>query len=114
MSESETNCPWVYMSFATHEYHTVRRSDHYWIGLWSDLISEQVLMQFLKSRGGLTTGHGVTESVRLTWLKSMHRCTKVHESLSILTNLILANSEQHAELRRSRKKCDNKDYKNSL
>ena len=53
MSELETNHPWVYMSFATHEYHIVRCSDRYWTGLWSDLITEQVLMQFLKSRGGL-------------------------------------------------------------
>ena len=39
-------------------------------------------MQSLKSRGGLTTGRGVTESVLLTWLMSRHRCSEVHESLS--------------------------------
>ena len=45
MSELETNYPWVYMSFARHEYHTVRRSDSYRAGLLSDLIIEQVLMR---------------------------------------------------------------------
>ena len=48
------------MSFATHRYNTVRHIDRYWAGLWSDLIAEQVLMRSLKSRGGLTTGRGVT------------------------------------------------------
>ena len=53
------------MSFATHGYHTVRHSDRYSAGLWSDLIIEQVLMSSLKSRGGPTTGRGSTESVCL-------------------------------------------------
>ena len=44
MPELETNYPWVYMNFATHGYHTVRRSDCHWAGLWSDLIIEQVVM----------------------------------------------------------------------
>ena len=38
--ELEINYPWVYTNFIEHEY------------------------QFVKSRGGLTTGRGVTESVR--------------------------------------------------
>ena len=34
----------------------------------------------------------------------MHRCTEVHESFSILSNLIHGNNEQHVELGRSQKK----------
>ena len=59
MSELETNYPLVYMSFGTHGYYTVIHSDRYWAELWSDLIIEQVLMQSLKSRSGLTAGRGV-------------------------------------------------------
>ena len=114
MSELETNDPWVYMNFATHRYHTVRCSDRCWARLWSDLIFEQVLLWSLKSRDGLTTGCGVTESVHLTWLKSMHQCGGVHESLSILTNLIHADSEQHVELGRSQKKLGNTDLQKLL
>ena len=44
------NYPWVYTNFAKHGYHTVRRSDRYCAGVWSDLIIEQVLMKALKSR----------------------------------------------------------------
>jgi len=65
MLQLETDYPWVYKNFTEHGFHTVRRSDRYWSGLWTDLIIEQVLMRALKSRGGLTRGRGVTESVRL-------------------------------------------------
>lgn len=40
MPELETNYQQVYMSFATHNYYTVRCSDHYWARLWSDLFIE--------------------------------------------------------------------------
>ena len=63
MSELKTNYPWVYMTVATYRYHTVRRSNRFWAGLLSDLIIKQVLMRSLKTKGGLTTGCGVTESV---------------------------------------------------
>ena len=36
----------------------------------------------------------------------MHLCAEINESLSILTNLIYVNSEQHVELGRSQKKRD--------
>ena len=49
-------------------YHTIRRSERYWSGLWTDLVIEQVLMRSLKSRGGLSHGRGLTESVRLMWI----------------------------------------------
>ena len=58
------NYPWVYENFAIHGYHTVRRSDKYWSGLWTDLITEQVMMRSLKTSGGLTRGRGISESVR--------------------------------------------------
>lgn len=109
MLELETNYPWVSTNFAKHGYHTVRRSDRYWAGLWSDLIIEQVLMRALKSRGGLTRGRGVTESARLLWVKSMHRCADVHNAMCSLTGLQHQSSEQHVELGISRVKRDNSD-----
>ena len=44
----------------------------------------------------------------------MHQCGGVQESLSILTNLIHANSEQHVELGRSQKKLGNTDLQKLL
>ena len=45
MLELEINYPWVYTHFTEHRYHTARRSDKYWAGLWSNLITGQVLMK---------------------------------------------------------------------
>ena len=61
MMELETDYPWVYKNFTENGYHTIRRSNKFWAGLWSDLIIEQVMMRSLKSRGGITRGRGVTE-----------------------------------------------------
>ena len=52
--------PWVYRNFAVHGYHTVRRSDRYWSGLWTDLITDQVMMRSLKASSGITRGRGIT------------------------------------------------------
>ena len=64
MRKLPTKHPWLYKNFIEGGYHTVRRSERLWAGLWTDLVIEQVLMRFLKSRGGLTRGRGMTESVR--------------------------------------------------
>ena len=109
MLELENNHPWVYEKFAVHGFHTIRRTDHFWAGIWSDLAIEQVLMRSLKSRGGLTRGRGVTESVRLIWLKTMHCCAEIHNSMISLAKLLHVTSEQHVELGASRKRRDNND-----
>lgn len=109
MLRVKTDYPWVYKSFTDHGLHTVRRSDRFWAGLWTDLIIEQVMMRSLKSRGGLTRGRGVTESVRTTWINSMHRCAAIHNSMSTLTNVIHRTSEQHVDLTASRRQRDMAD-----
>ena len=40
---------WLYEQFTEHGYHTVRRSDRYWAGLWTDLTIEQVMVGELLS-----------------------------------------------------------------
>jgi hypothetical protein len=109
MLELQITYPWVHKCFASHGYHTVRRSDRYWAGLWSDLIIEQVLMRSLKSRGGITRGRGITESVRLLWVSSMHRCAGLHNAMSNLTGQKHRTSEQHIELGATRVGRDNTD-----
>lgn len=109
MMELQDNYPWLYEQFSQYGFHTVRRSDKFWGGLWSDLIIEQVLMRSLKSRGGITRGRGISESVRITWINTMHRCASVHDAASSFTNLLLSTSEQHIDLSNSRIKRDNQD-----
>ena len=44
-------------------------------------------MRTAKSRGGgggLTRGRGMTESVRLLWVLSGHKCAEVHEAMTEL------------------------------
>ena len=111
MLQLETTHPWVYDKFANHGYHTVRRSDRFWAGLWTDIIIEQVMMRSLKSRGGLSGGRGTTESVRNQWVHSMHRCASVHNAMCDLTGHYHKSSEQHVELGETRIKRDIADMK---
>ena len=65
----------VYKAFASG-YHVVRRSDHYWAGLSTDLTIQQVLMRSLKTTGGLTRGSGMTEQQRVMWLLPTPACAQ--------------------------------------
>ena len=100
---------WMFNQFMSNGYHTIRRSNKFWGGISTDLAIEQILMRTLKSRGGLTRGRGFTESVRILWIYSMHRCAGIHQSMSDFTELQLAFSEQHVEMRVSRIKRDFED-----
>ncbi|XP_065901877.1 uncharacterized protein [Dysidea avara] len=95
--------------FINQGFHAVRRSSRYWAGLWTDLVIEQVMMRSIKSRGVLTRGKGITESVCLQWILSMHKCAGVHEAMTTMTNMKTNASEQHIALGRSRCKRDFQD-----
>ena len=112
MFELPTCHPWLYQCFIKQGFHTVRRSSRYWAGLWTDLTIEQVIMLSIKSRGGLTRGRGVTETVRLQWIYSMHKCAGIHDAMTTITNLKHKTSEQHIELGISRSKRDFEDLSN--
>ena len=109
MGELPEKHPWLHQCFLEKGYHTIRRSDRYWAGLWSDLIIEQVLMRTLKSRGGLSRGRGMSDSVIVMWIYSMHRLAGIHNAMSNLTGQIHQTSEQHVELRESRINRDTMD-----
>ena len=74
--------PWLHEQFATHGYQTVRSSDRYWRGLYTDLVTVQTMMISLKTRRGLTHASGMTESVWLTWVRSKHKCASIHDVMS--------------------------------
>ena len=63
-------------------------------------------MRTVKSRGGLTRGRGMTESVRLLWVLSGHKCAEIHEAMTELSASKHTTSEQHIELGDSRKGRD--------
>ena len=94
--------PWLHSQFANDGFHVIRRSERFWAGLWTDLVIEQVLMKSLKSRGGLTRGRGLTESVRALWVNAMHMCATVHSAMTSITGNDNCTSHQHKELGVSR------------
>ena len=58
------------------------------------------MMKSIKSRGGLTHGRGLTESVRLMWVHTMHKTGGVHTALAQLDDLEDRSDElaNHVEL----------------
>ena len=69
MYKLEEEHPDVFLAFKNGQ-HVVRRSERFWAGLLSDLIIEQVIMQSVKTTGGLTRGRGFSETQKLVWLLS--------------------------------------------
>ena len=69
------------------------------------------MMRSIKSRGGLTRGRDVTESVRLQWICSMHKCAGIHDAMTTATKLKHRMSEQHIELGASRSKRNYDDLR---
>ena len=51
MDELAIDFPWLYNLFQLG-YYTIRRSDQFWAGLWTDLVIEQSSMRTAKSHGG--------------------------------------------------------------
>ena len=109
MLQLDQEYPWLSEQFMKHGYHTVRRTDRFWSGLWSDLIIEQTMMRSIKSQGGLTRGRGMSDSVRTLWTSTLHHCAAVHQTLSSVTNTIQKSSEQHVEIGTTRCNRDNAD-----
>ena len=56
MVELETDYPWLYQQFSNKGFNCVRRTDKFWAGLWTDLVTEQTMMRSLNSLVGLTRG----------------------------------------------------------
>ena len=102
MLDLEITFPWVHAKFKEGGFHTVRRSERFWAGLWTDLIIEQVMTRSIKSRGGLTRGCGITVSVRTLWINTAHRCSSVHDAITSLTLAKHKTSDQHIEIGISR------------
>lgn len=60
-----------YHKFVDCGYFTMRRSDRFWSGIWSDMTIETTLMRGFKSNAGVTRGRGTTDSVISKWVVGM-------------------------------------------
>jgi hypothetical protein len=114
MLDLPTNNPWLYEQLVNGG-HVARRSNKFWAGLSTDLTIEQSMMKALKGRGGLTRGRGVTESVRTTWVSTVHKSAAIHSALAELTDLQYIHEDmQHPELGKTRAKRDFNDLNKIL
>ncbi|XP_039283254.1 uncharacterized protein LOC120351138 isoform X2 [Nilaparvata lugens] len=95
--------------FINKGYFTVKRTTRYWSGTWTDMCIEQCLMRPMKSVGGLTHGRGMNESTVNKWILGTPYFIKINEALEEFLDISITYSEQHVELRKSRKLRDQAD-----
>jgi len=108
MADLPQTQPWLHEQFMSGYGHCVRRSERFWAALSTDLVIEQTMMKAIKSRGGLTHGRGLSESVRILWVKTMHKSAGVFSSLNSFTEF--GNTEvSHIDLGDSRRRHDISD-----
>ena len=89
--------------------HHVIRSDRFGAGLSSDLVIEQVLMQSLKSSGGMARGRKMGEQQRTQWILSMPACADINEAMQNLSVIRYHSSDQHKEASEARQLWDKED-----
>ena len=101
-----------YNMFTTRGFFTIRRTDKFWCGVWSDMTIEQVLMRAIKTSGGLTRGRGISDSTLAQWVLALPLCVPLHNALETFAGINPGTSEQHKEhqeLLPSRQSRDNRD-----
>jgi len=109
MDELPTSHPEVYQQFISGK-HVVHRSNKFWTGISVDLCIEQAMMRAIKGKGGVTHGRGASESVRSTWISTVHKTAGVKTALSNLADVEYCHDVvHHPELGKSRARRDNVD-----
>ncbi|KAJ8889647.1 hypothetical protein PR048_009147 [Dryococelus australis] len=95
--------------FVMKSYFTIKRTDKFWSGTWTDMIIEQYLICSMKSTGGLTHGRGLSSPTLSKWIKAIPAIVKVVDSLEKVAGVYSATTYQHVELRESCKTRDKND-----
>lgn len=103
-----------YEKFVTDGMFTVRRTNNFWSGTWTDMVIEQNLMRSIKTTGGLTHGRGFTDSSLARWIAGMSVCMPVTTAMEDFLECKSVSSEQHMELSRSRQQRDKTDLSKIL
>lgn len=98
-----------FRNFVTNSFFTIRRAHKFWSGIWSDMTIEQTLMRLMKSKGGLTSGRGMTDSTITRWTLGMPTMNRVSQALEDFIGVSSATTEQHIDARPTRQDRDNKD-----
>lgn len=95
--------------FTNNGKFTIRRTEEFWSGTWSDMVIEQELMRSIKTMGGIISGRGITDSTLAKWVASMPFCSIVSNALENFCHVKSHTSDQHVELRTTRQNRDSSD-----
>lgn len=79
-----------------------------WGGVWSDMSIEQDLMRAFKVHGGMIHGRGVTDSALAYFVLAFPACLDLCKTLEKFTGKTASSSEQHVDLRDSRRSADSR------
>ncbi|KAJ8669139.1 hypothetical protein QAD02_000398 [Eretmocerus hayati] len=108
LEEIMKDAPEEYKKFVELRFFTIRRSHKFWCGSWVDFVIEQMLMKNLKGRGGVIE-RGMRESTLSKWSGTQVATSVILNGLESFAGTSYASSEQHVEMRDSRKKRDAAD-----
>lgn len=98
--------PNEYDQFVNRGLFTIRRSDNFWSGTWTDMIIEQSLMRSIKTIGGLTHGRGVTDASLSKWVAAVPYCYLISEQIDEFSGVRNYSSQQHRDSSASRQNRD--------
>ena len=95
-----------YAEYTQSGYFTIRRSDRFWSGNFTDQTIEQYLMKNLKAPGGCAHGRGLAESTQAKFVHAMPKCVPICNALEDFCGVQTYSSDQHRDLRASTEKKD--------
>ena len=72
--------PWLFEQFC-NAFHSIKHTDQFWAGRWSNLVIEQFMMRSINNRGGLTRGRRMAESKRDLCVGTMQKYGAVHQTM---------------------------------
>ena len=93
--------PSEYQKFTENGYFTIRRTDKFFSGIFTDQTIEQFLMRQIKIKGDLVN-RNLTEGSIATWIGCLIALIELQASLSDFSGIAFTSSEQHKDSRQSK------------
>jgi len=76
-----------FRNYTERGFFTIRRTEKFWSGNFSDQTIEQNLMRLLKTTRGVARGRGITDSTIAKWVHAMPRCVPICDALEDFTGV---------------------------
>lgn len=104
-----------YKNFTESGFFTIRRTNKFFCGTFSDMIIEQEFMRNLKDpHGGLTHGRTVTDESISGWILTMPFLVDIIKVIEQFAGVKFTTSDQHIDATDSRIKRDKEDVQKCL